>query len=74
MGLNEDMLPKDLTSKNSETVYFSEYALYYLRQKAKLFDVERKRGAGLGKALDEAILKLPDFKETVNLYLEEKKI
>jgi hypothetical protein len=70
----EDMLPNDLTGKNSETLYFSEYALYYLKQKAKQLHAGGKKGAGIGKALDQAIIKMPDFKETVNNYLEENKL
>jgi ribosomal protein S4 len=73
--LKEDMLPKDLTNKNSETLYFSEYSLYYLRQKTKeLNQKEQKKGAGMGKSLDELVIKSSDFKETVNKYLEEKKL
>jgi len=70
--LKEEDLPRNIKTKNSESLYVSEYSLFYLRQKME--DSDKSSRIAIGKQLDSLILSQDDFKETINSYFEQNKL
>jgi len=70
--LREEDLPRNIKTKNSESLYVSEYSIFYLRQ--KMADSDQSNKKAIGKQLDRLILSQDDFKETINSYFEQNKL
>jgi len=54
--LREEDLPRNIKTKNSESLYVSEYSIFYLRQ--KMADSDKSNRKAIGKQLDRLVLSL----------------
>lgn len=70
--MKEEDLPRSIKTKNSESMYISEYTIYYLRQ--KMVEASEDPKKAIGAELDKLVLSQQDFKETINNYFEQNKL